>query len=811
MDANKFKELLEAAKKRKENTEGAAKLLETVSSNKVSDVDLSNIMDEEDEEAVTEFVSDLTEAEISVEVERKILGVARDDITLNEKQSLFRDTVVKGDDCVLIGAAGTGKTTSMRATTRSLISSGRLFPLTRGTKYLISGRPGGAILSYTRKAVNNIRHAVVDELKPHTLTIHKLLEFAPIFYEIPDPNNKGVFKTTMRFEPQRNAQNPLPPDLLFLAFEESSMIGTDLYSKLQDAMPHAHQEVFLGDIQQLPPVFGLAILGFKMVELPVIELTEVYRQARNSPIIDLAWKLLEGNAELFSPKLEKYTTTDHKGNAVVRNKAPALEAFSRKNEDGEVKFQIWQKKITADAGLFTTVKQFEVWEQQGYYDPREDVILCPFNKSFGTIELNKGIADYLGKKRGALVYEVIAGYNKHYLAVGDRVLYDKEDAYITNIRSNGQYLGKRPVPASINLDRWGHLRSELTEQEKLQASIDNGSDIDLAAIEAFMENAASEDRVQAASHVITIKMAYSDDMDDEIVLDSAAEVNNLLGGYALTVHKFQGSENERVFFITHNTHAVLNQREMLYTAVTRAKKFLHIIAEADTFFRGIKSQAVKGDTIAEKSKFFKGKREEVEKVEREGELQFTKHHALTEGDKSKVAHTTVINGSPAIKLSDLPSVQLKLEAETALYDWWNKATVMWGDTIGERPSINFEMRNSKVVGRAWFNKNLIQLNPVWLAAGDYDEEVKDKMLNHTIPHEIAHLIAYRKWRDTKHGTFWKGTMLKLGFRVNGADAMPGLPTWAAAKQDLLQKVFEGKNVEATAEVESETEVEGVVD
>jgi hypothetical protein len=806
VDAIKFRELLEKAKLRKQSESGAAALLDEMQKHNVAAVDLTNIMeDERDEEAVEETVSDiLEEPSHEIPVERKILGVARDDIILNEKQALFRDTVVKGDDCVLIGAAGTGKTTSMRATTRSLIQHGNLSILNRGTKYLIAGRVGGAILSYTRKAVNNIRHAVVDELKPHTLTIHKLLEFSPIFYEIPDPNNRGVFKTTMRFEPQRNASNPLPPALEFLAFEESSMIGTELYKQLQEAMPHPHQEVFLGDIQQLPPVFGLAVLGFKMVELPVIELTEVYRQARNSPIIDLAWKLLEGNAELFNPKYELYDAKDMKGNTVQKRKFPVLEKFSRKNEDGEVKFHVWQKKLNADNGLFTTVKQFQVWEREGYYNPVEDIILCPFNKSFGTIELNKGIADYLGQKRKATVYEIIAGYNKHYLAVGDRVLYDKEDAYITAIRANGQYLGKKPAPASVNLDRWGHLRSEMTQQEKLQASVDT-SEFDLAAIEAFMESNASDDRVQAASHVITIKMAYSDDLDDEIHLDSAAEVNNLLGGYALTVHKFQGSENERVFFVTHNSHAVLNQREMLYTAVTRAKKFLHIITEADFFFKGVKSQAVKGDTIEEKAKFFKGKKEEVEKLSKEGELQLTKHHSLE--DKEGRAHTT-ISGNPAIKLSELPSLQLREAASLAAETWWNKSREIFGE-IGPQPSLNFEMRTNKIVGRAWFTKGLIQLNPVWLAAGDYDEEVKEKLLNHTIPHEIAHIIAYRKWKDTKHGPFWKATMVKLGFQVNGRDTMPGLPDYLLAKQHLLEQVFEGKNVEMQQE-ETETEMEGTV-
>lgn len=550
---------------------------------------------------------------------RKVIGVARDDITLNCKQSEFCRLVITGDDCILIGAAGTGKTTTMRSVTRRLMSSSMLTPIVMATKHLLIGKPGAAIVSFTRKAVNNIRHAVIEELKAHVLTIHKLLEYAPEFYEIEDPNNPGIFKNTMRFVPTRNKHNPLPQELTFLAFEESSMISTELYQLLQEAMPHKHQEVFLGDIQQLPPIFGQAILGFKMLQLPVVELTEVYRQAKESPIIDLAWKILSGDSSIFAPKSETKSIFNVATNKnVSRITVPTLDALSRKTtltdgSESEVKFQVWQKPLNVDYGNLTAIKQFCAWEAAGYYNAEEDIILCPFNKGVGTLELNKGISDYLGKKRGAEVYEIIAGFNKHYLAVGDRVLYDKEDAFITKIARNGKYFGKSTIPASTKLDRWGHLdTTTLSDAEKLQMihKSQEDAEMDMEAIEAFMAAAnegTAEDRVQSASHVIELRYAYQDEFDTPVVLESAGELNNLLGGYCITVHKFQGSEAERVFLLFHNTHATMIQRELLYTAVTRAKKFLHIICERDTFFKGVKSQKIKGNTIAEKAEWFKGK------------------------------------------------------------------------------------------------------------------------------------------------------------------------------------------------------------
>jgi hypothetical protein len=540
-------------------------------------------------------------------------GVTRN-IILNSQQQEFHDKVVAGESVVLIGPAGTGKTTSMKKTTASLLAAtimsneilekgkvvSRIPKIETATKWLQVGLPGAVVVSYTRKAVNNIRRAVVDELKPHTITVHKLLEFGPVFYEIETDTGP---KKTMRFEPKRNADNPLPPELKFIAYEESSMIGTDLYELLLEAMPHEFQEVFLGDIQQLPPVFGMAILGFKMLELPVVELTEVYRQARNSPIIDLAWKLLEGDPHVFAYQ-------DRVKNSDGKWSYPNLEKLSREaySEEGEflggVKFQPWQKRLEAEVACMTAIKQFCAWEQQGYYNPEEDIILCPYNEAFGTIELNKGISNYLGLKREAKVHEVIAGFNKHYLAVGDRVLYDKEDAFIVSITPNVEYLGKRPRTASVHLDRWGTYQEDLTTEEKLSAAADESS-IDLEAIDKFMAAAADSvvDRVQSASHDIVIRFAFD---DTEIALSSSSEINNLLGGYAITVHKFQGSEAERVFIILHNSHAKMASRELLYTAVTRARKWLHIICEPETFFKGISSQRIKGNTLEEKALVFMG-------------------------------------------------------------------------------------------------------------------------------------------------------------------------------------------------------------
>jgi exodeoxyribonuclease V alpha subunit len=494
-------------------------------------------------------------------------------ITYNSKQQEFVTLASSGISSVLIGAAGTGKTTCMKGTVQSLILNGRLGKLSaEGHKHLQDGTPGIVICAYTRRAVNNIRKNLSLDVQGNCITIHKLLEYQPVYYEVMDEAT-GESKTKMNFEPSRNIANPLPESIRTIIFEESSMIGVDLYKEVIAAAPHKPQLIFLGDIQQLPPVFGPAILGFKLLSLPVVELTEVYRQALESPIISLAHRILSGNP---IPKAE----------------------YAEWKKPDQLTIHPWKKKISPQDALNTAKLFFIDAEKAGIYSPEDDMILIPFNKSFGTDELNKGIANHLARKRGAETHEVIAGFIKHYLSPGDKVLYDKEDAEILSIIPNPAYTGARFLPASISLDYWGYdpiAHKEVSSQD--------------ADVDFLLSQVASQegDRVHQASHQITLRML---DSDQTIRIDKASDINSLLLGYCLTVHKSQGSEWRKVFFVCHQSHATMLQRELLYTAVTRAREELYIICEPETFTNGIKSQRVKGDTLKEKAEYFKGKVQE---------------------------------------------------------------------------------------------------------------------------------------------------------------------------------------------------------
>lgn len=523
--------------------------------------------------------------------------IAPSGLSFNEQQTAAITAAMQAKSICLIGAAGTGKTTVTQEIITRLQQASHVSPITTPTKYLNAGAPGIVVVGFTNKAVNNIRKRLPTHLQSHCITIHKLLEYAPVIYEEPDEN--GNIHKTMVFEPTYNAANKLP-HISCIISEESSMTGTDLWGQVIAALPNPGltQTIFLGDLNQIPPIFGPSILGFKLLELQTVELTHVYRQALQSPIISLATAIRLNNT--MGGSIDDLSRLPAALSDVVK---------VDKGEHGKVTIHPWKERVDWETAMLMMKRFLPRMIDSGSYDPQEDMILCPFNKSFGTVELNKIIADYLSKKRGSLVHEIRARYELHYLAEGDRVLFDRHDAVITKIETTIGFTGKPVRPASLTMDRWGY-----DPESDMPAATARTAEEIMNTLDALAE--ADDDSKNLCSHKITV---FIPDLDKSEVIDTAGAVNKMLLGYALTVHKSQGSEWERVFLFTHNSHAkgTLLSRELLYTAVTRAKKELYIICEGDkkkgssvytnTIRRAAERPVITGTTLAEKAEWFKGK------------------------------------------------------------------------------------------------------------------------------------------------------------------------------------------------------------
>ena len=522
---------------------------------------------------------------------------------LNNQQQKAVELALAGQSFVLIGPAGTGKTFTVKYILEELIREHKLPLMTETTKTLEKGDYGFIASSSTRRATNVVRKGLPSGLK--AATGHALLEYEPEFYaEIDAESGKLINK--MRFIATRNKRNPLPSGLSLIALDEASMLSVDFHNEILAAVPHQPQIIYIGDLAQLKPVFGDAILGYKLNELPVVELTQVYRQ-KDGEILDFITDVRQGIL-IKDFKLPQYN-----------NERLQINHF-KMPERKEVRLMQFgnylQKAI--DDGLISPLEG--------------DLILCPFNVGVGTQELNKFVADYYDQKMHRQIIPVIAGMVTNYLAIGDKILVARNDAIITDIKINPKYSGRIPPPPSHKLNRWAGLRNtkygeidlaavELEDSEDqlemLLAAQGHNLDLD---VESLINDA--EKIKLAASHIISY--SFLDPTEQQITeyltsktsnietASSAGDVNKIELAYCISVHKSQGSQANHVIILLSNQHSVMLCRELLYTAASRAQKKLTIICDQGNINKCISNARIKGETIQEKAEFFKGRSRDKE-------------------------------------------------------------------------------------------------------------------------------------------------------------------------------------------------------
>jgi exodeoxyribonuclease V alpha subunit len=165
---------------------------------------------------------------------------------------------------VMTGGPGVGKTTIVKGILRILAA--------KSVRLLLCAPTG--------RATKRMTEATGFEAK----TIHRLLEV--------DPKTGGF---------QRGDDNPLECDLLVI--DEASMVDVMLMQALIKAVPSAAALLIVGDIDQLPSVGPGQVLAdvISSGAIPVVRLTEVFRQAAQSRIITTAHRINHGLIPDLSP------------------------------------------------------------------------------------------------------------------------------------------------------------------------------------------------------------------------------------------------------------------------------------------------------------------------------------------------------------------------------------------------------------------------------------------------------------------------------------------------------------------------------
>ncbi|MDG4655417.1 ATP-dependent RecD-like DNA helicase [Ectobacillus antri] len=329
-------------------------------------------------------------------------------------------------------------------------------------------------------------------------TIHRLLGWTP----------EGSF--------QRNEHEPVAGKLLII--DEFSMVDIWLANQLFKSLPSDMQVIIVGDEDQLPSVGpGQVLKDLLAAEIiPTVRLTEIYRQAEGSSVIQLAHTIKGG-------------------------KVPEDIAVQKSD----------RSFIMCSGGQIVDVvkKVCENAQTKGFTAKDIQVLAPMYRGPAGINMLNQALQEVFNpareKRREIIFGEVV-------YRVGDKVL-------------------------------------QLVNQPESQ--VFNGDIGEIVSIFYAKENVEQQDMLVVSFDGIEVTYTKSD-------------FNQITHAYCCSIHKSQGSEFPIVILPVVKSYYRMLRRNLLYTAITRSKKFLILCGEPDAFQSGINrmDDAVRQTTLCERLK-----------------------------------------------------------------------------------------------------------------------------------------------------------------------------------------------------------------
>lgn len=290
----------------------------------------------------------------------------------------------------------------------------------------------------------------------------------------------------------------------FLILDESSMIELWLANQLFKAVAPGTRVLFVGDVDQLPPV-GAGSVFKDLIEsgqIPVTRLTTIFRQAQESQIVMNAHAIIQNN--------------------------PKAVTFDRSK--GDFYFINCQDKQKTANFIIQSVERLLATG----FSMADIQILSPIRKGdLGINVINEMIQRRFNPFKGK---ENEVKYGMQVFRVGDKVMQTKND---------------------------------------YDLEVFNG---EVGIIKAVRY-------IQGANGTTDVTVEI--DFEDRVVKYDYEALENLVLAYAITCHKSQGSEYKAIIMPVHNTHMYFLHRNLIYTAITRAKQKVILIGTKKAFYIGI--------------------------------------------------------------------------------------------------------------------------------------------------------------------------------------------------------------------------------
>lgn len=347
----------------------------------------------------------------------------------------------------LFGYAGTGKTTL--------------------AKHFAENVDGEVLFAaFTGKAAQVLRSRGAKNAR----TIHSLI-YRPRGEE--EVSNEETGKTSMSPMFSINRQSPLAKAALII-IDECSMVDEQLG---RDLMSFSTPILVLGDPGQLPPVTGG---GFFTEQEPDFLLSEIHRQAKDNPIIQLAMDVREG-----------------------------------------------REIMRGDYGTAQVISKSEVTQSLVL---EADQVLVGTNRT---------------RKRYNQRLRELKGFSTDYPQSGDKLVCLRND----------------PSKGLLNGSLWQVMSSS---RETVKPGIN------------LMVRPEDDDMDRGAAKIKLLKAAF-EETETEIPWSTRKRYDEFDFGYALTVHKAQGSQWNNVVLFDESFAFRDSRERWLYTAITRAAERLTIV------------------------------------------------------------------------------------------------------------------------------------------------------------------------------------------------------------------------------------------
>lgn len=428
---------------------------------------------------------------------------------------------------LLFGEAGTGKTTLICNRVEKWIHEGVLSSHVARINNTIA--LPFLLCSYTNGAVQQFR-ARAPESWP-CYTIHKALEYRP----------DGLSGEDGTFHPQKGVFDRID-GIKLCVVDEITQINVELYEQLRDALPDDCKIILTGDFNQLPPVYGVSLM------------THALSWANNSQFV--------GDSIVLKTQRRQTSSLLRCAHTILEGKPP------QPKKDAGI-------RILNGHGITNTKEGFDkitnLLTSEGFM-PGRDILLCPVrtpNKLLSCHHFCRWIAEQAKPDHTKL--KEILPFDGLYLQEGDIVVHRKEEWIVEGIEPNPRYSGD--IPAHFVSNRYGHHRQTkkgyIWSDWRLGEREHKGWKEELAYT-LYLRSILYEERKE-------LSWIYSRDVWEQLDLSGAT-----------TIHKAEGNEWDRVFLVTLATHNHMITRQLLYTAVTRAKKELIWITSKGPRFYGPK-------------------------------------------------------------------------------------------------------------------------------------------------------------------------------------------------------------------------------